>query len=79
MINENRIGIEQNPWPVVVPVLLVATLTIGASLFADAVSRVSLGIDVMTVATTVALQPGSPPPPGLLPDVAPLAVSEPRE
>lgn len=48
MINENRIGVLQNPWPIVVPVVLVAVLTIGASMFADAISRRALGIDVVT-------------------------------
>jgi peptide/nickel transport system permease protein len=48
MINENRIGVLQNPWPVVVPVLLVGVLTVGASMFADAISRAALGIDVIT-------------------------------
>lgn len=46
MINENRIGIGQNPWPVVVPVALVAILTIGASLYADALSRATAGIEL---------------------------------
>jgi peptide/nickel transport system permease protein len=46
MINENRIGIVQNPWPVVVPVTLVAVLTIGASLYADALARVTAGSDL---------------------------------
>jgi peptide/nickel transport system permease protein len=46
MINENRIGIDQNPWPVVVPVALVAVLTIGASLFADALARVTAGLEL---------------------------------
>ena len=46
MINENRIGIGQNPWPVVVPVALVAVLTIGASLYADALSRATAGIEL---------------------------------
>src|SRR6202008_947448 len=39
MINENRIGMAQNPWPVVVPILLTAVLTIGMNLFTDAVAR----------------------------------------
>ena len=47
MINENRIGIVQNPWPVVVPVVLVALLTVGASMYADAISRFALGIDLV--------------------------------
>lgn len=39
MINENRIGLESNPWPVVVPVVLIAILTIGVNMLTDAVSR----------------------------------------
>jgi peptide/nickel transport system permease protein len=42
MINENRIGMAQNPWPVVAPVLLIAFLTIGMNLFADALARAAL-------------------------------------
>jgi len=36
MINENRIGLTVNPWPVLVPVMLIAILTIGINLVADA-------------------------------------------
>lgn len=39
MINENRIGMGANPWPVLVPVFLIAILTIGINLFTDALSR----------------------------------------
>jgi peptide/nickel transport system permease protein len=42
MINENRIGMAQNPWPVVVPVLLIGVLTIGMNLFTDALARATL-------------------------------------
>jgi peptide/nickel transport system permease protein len=42
MINENRIGMAQNPWPVVVPVLLIGLLTIGMNLFTDALGRAAL-------------------------------------
>jgi peptide/nickel transport system permease protein len=45
MINENRSGIEANPWAVVVPVLLIALLTIGTNTFTDAIARVSIGIE----------------------------------
>src|SRR6202008_1349618 len=44
MINENRIGMGQNPWPVVIPVLLIAVLTIGMNLFTDALARAALGL-----------------------------------
>jgi len=37
MLNENRIGLMQNPWPVVVPVCLIALLTVGVNLLTDAV------------------------------------------
>ncbi|HVJ40202.1 MAG TPA: ABC transporter permease [Dongiaceae bacterium] len=43
MINENRIGLATNPWPVVIPVLLIALLTIGTNLLADALGRVAFG------------------------------------
>ena len=36
MINENRIGLTVNPWPVIAPVALIAILAIGVNLVADA-------------------------------------------
>lgn len=36
MINENRIALIENPWPVIVPAFVLALLTVGANLFADA-------------------------------------------
>jgi peptide/nickel transport system permease protein len=45
MVNENRIGIQQNPWPVVAPIVLIGVLTIGANMFSDAVARAALGIE----------------------------------
>jgi peptide/nickel transport system permease protein len=45
MVNENRIGIQQNPWPVVAPIVLLAILTVGANMFSDAVARAALGIE----------------------------------
>ena len=39
MINENRIALASNPWPVVVPVFLIACLTIGLNLIVDANAR----------------------------------------
>jgi peptide/nickel transport system permease protein len=45
MINENRIGLETNPWAVIAPATLIALLTIGTNTFTDAVARVALGID----------------------------------
>jgi peptide/nickel transport system permease protein len=45
MINENRIGLQLNPWAVIVPALLIALLTIGTNTFTDAVARVTIGVD----------------------------------
>jgi peptide/nickel transport system permease protein len=45
MVNENRIGIQQNPWPVVAPILLIAIITVGVNMFSDAVARSALGIE----------------------------------
>jgi len=45
MVNENRIGIQQNPWPVVTPIVLIAILTVGVNMFSDAVARSALGIE----------------------------------
>lgn len=45
MIQENRAGLSQNPWAVIVPALLIALLTIGTNTFTDAVARVAIGVD----------------------------------
>ena len=45
MINENRIGLQLNPWAVIVPALLIALLTIGTNTFTDAVARVTIGVE----------------------------------
>jgi peptide/nickel transport system permease protein len=45
MISENRIGLQTNPWAVVVPAALIALLAIGTNLFADAVARAAIGAD----------------------------------
>jgi peptide/nickel transport system permease protein len=39
MVNENRIGIMENAWPVVAPILLIAALTVGVNLLTDAYAR----------------------------------------
>lgn len=39
MLNENRIGLLENPWAVVVPVVLIAILTVGVNLLTDAYGR----------------------------------------
>jgi peptide/nickel transport system permease protein len=44
MINENRIGISENPWAVIVPVVLIALITIGMNTFTDAMARAALHI-----------------------------------
>ena len=45
MINENRIGLTVNPWGVLVPVILIAVLTVGLNTFTDSIARISLGLD----------------------------------
>jgi len=45
MIYENRIGLSQNPWAVIVPAALIALLTIGINTFTDAFARVAIGVD----------------------------------
>jgi len=51
-----------NPWAVVVPAILIALLTIGASTFTDAVARVTIGIDRETTAAALpALAAGEEP------------------
>jgi len=45
MINENRIGLQANPWAVVVPALLIAALTVGTNTFSDSVSKVAIGAE----------------------------------
>jgi peptide/nickel transport system permease protein len=59
MINENRIGLVVNPWPVIVPAGLIALLTIGLNTFTDAIAQASLGVnrpaEEMAVATGIVL------------------------
>lgn len=45
MIDENRIGISVQMWPVLLPVLGIAVLTIGTNLITDGIARASAGID----------------------------------
>jgi peptide/nickel transport system permease protein len=45
MINENRLGIEQAPWGVVLPVIAIAVLTVATGLIGDALSRAVSGVD----------------------------------
>ena len=39
LISENRIGLLNQPWAVVAPVVAIALLTIGVNLVADGVAR----------------------------------------
>jgi peptide/nickel transport system permease protein len=45
MINENRNGLTIQPWPVLLPVIAIALLTIGTSLIGDGISRAAIGIE----------------------------------
>jgi peptide/nickel transport system permease protein len=45
MINENRAGLQLNPWAVIVPAALIALLTIGTNTFTDSIARVTIGVD----------------------------------
>ena len=60
MVNENRIGIQQNPWPVVAPIVLIAIVTVGANMFSDAVARSALGIEAPIAPPTMAGSEGDP-------------------
>ena len=44
MINENRIGLTIQPWPVVLPVVAIGLLTIGTNLITDGISRAAIGL-----------------------------------
>lgn len=44
MINENRVGVTAQLWPVLLPVLAIAVLTVGTNLMTDGVARASAGI-----------------------------------
>lgn len=45
MINENRLGLSQNPWAVIAPAVMIALLTIGTNTFTDAIARVAIGVE----------------------------------
>jgi peptide/nickel transport system permease protein len=51
MINENRVGIVDNPWATLAPVIVIAVLTIGINTFTDAVARAAIGVDRRSLAT----------------------------
>jgi peptide/nickel transport system permease protein len=44
MINENRIGIAIQPWPVLLPVAAIGLLTVGMNLITDGIARAAIGI-----------------------------------
>ena len=44
MINENRIGIAIQPWPVLLPVVAIGLLTVGMNLITDGIARAAIGI-----------------------------------
>ncbi len=45
MINENKNGLVLQPWPVLLPVIAIALLTIGTSLIGDGIARAAIGIE----------------------------------
>lgn len=45
MINENRIALTVQPWPVLLPVLAIAILTVGTNLVTEGLARASAGTD----------------------------------
>jgi peptide/nickel transport system permease protein len=45
MINENQNGLTLQPWPVLLPVIAIALLTIGTSLVGDGLNRAAIGIE----------------------------------
>ena len=45
MINENKNGLTLQPWPVLLPVIAIALLTIGTSLVGDGLARAAIGIE----------------------------------
>lgn len=45
MINENQNGLTLQPWPVLLPVIAIAFLTIGTSLVGDGLARAAIGIE----------------------------------
>jgi len=47
MINENQIGIEDNMWSVLAPIVVIALITVGTNMFTDAIARVVLGVDAV--------------------------------
>lgn len=52
MINENRVGLGIQPYPVVIPIAAIALLTVGTNLVADGFARVSIGIGRRSAGTS---------------------------
>ena len=45
MINENRLGLAIQPWPVALPVMAIGLLTVGVNLVTDGIARTAIGLD----------------------------------
>jgi peptide/nickel transport system permease protein len=45
MINENRLGLAIQPWPVALPVVAIGLLTVGVNLVTDGIARTAIGLD----------------------------------
>jgi peptide/nickel transport system permease protein len=45
MIQENRLSLTIQPWGVLLPIIAIATLTVGVNLLTDAFARAAIGID----------------------------------
>lgn len=45
MIQENQSGLGVTPWPIVVPILAIALLTVGSNLATDGIARAVSGVD----------------------------------
>ncbi len=45
MINENRIALTIQPWPVLLPVIAIAILTVGTNLVTDGLAKAAIGSD----------------------------------
>jgi peptide/nickel transport system permease protein len=45
MISENLLGVQANPWAVIVPAAAIALLAIGTNTFTDAIARVAIGVE----------------------------------
>jgi peptide/nickel transport system permease protein len=45
MIQENQSGLGVTPWPIIVPILAIALLTVGTNLVTDGIARAVSGVD----------------------------------